>query len=177
MNNICEYPLINFNPQYKKSNSIKSFTRESMKRPNTQQFKFNKSTNNIITNNEEFKYATHNNFFGGSKIANFAEDEVIDTVENEKDISVLFKKTGHINNLGECAIKFYIENKEFKICIRNGEKVYYIEIDKVDEIMKMQNLYRSYDQIVENLVYDNDEINFIQKINNFIEYKTKVIDS
>ncbi len=36
----------------------------------------------------------------------------------------------------------------------------------------MQNLYTNYDQIIENLIFFNDEVNLIQNINIFIEYVT-----
>jgi len=177
MNNICEYPVLNFNPHLKKMSSIRSMSKpNNSKRPNTQYnpVKNEKSFNNILPSNEDIKYSTHNNFYRGSN--NIRNDRLYTESiekEKEKDENILYKRKGmFIKEFGPCDVKFYIENKEFKILVTKEEISYFIEIDRIEDIMKMQNLYRNYDQIIENLMFENDEINFIQQKDNFIEYKT-----
>jgi len=143
------------------------------KRPNTQytHFKNEKSFNNILPSSEDVKYSTHNNFYRGNNIR--PDRLYTESVEKEKEENILYKKKGiFIKEFGPCDVKFYIENKEFKICVKKEENIYFIEIDRIEDIMKMQNLYRNYDQIINNLVFENEEINFVQQKDNFIEYKT-----
>ena len=110
MSNICAYPLLNFNPYYRSNSMNNIINKEINNRPNTQS-KFRMSENTLFNNKEEFKNSTHNNFYRtNNKLPNI-DDEITDIVGT--DTQTLYMKRNNIKNLGECEVKFCIENNVY----------------------------------------------------------------
>jgi len=66
--------------------------------------------------------------------------------------------------LGLCKITFYVEDKKFIIsAVDDCDNKKLIIIEKIEEIMKMQNIYKNYDQMIGDLVYKNNLLVFSEK--------------
>jgi len=54
----------------------------------------------------------------------------------------------------------------------NNDKVYYLEFDESEEIMKMQQYYKNYDELLKDIVYVNEEVNIAERLVflNYVKY-------
>lgn len=108
MTNICEYPMLNFNPNYK-NNSLNNILNIYKHRPRTQS-KFKSPYN--INHTEEIRNSTQSNFY--KPLEKIKEKEENTFIRDEtSDSNILYKKLTEIKNLGTCEIKFFIENKVY----------------------------------------------------------------
>ena len=72
-----------------------------------------------------------------------------------KNQILLFYKSSFFQDLLQCQVKFYLENKKFVIQVTpedtEMEDSYYLIFEGANEIMKMKSVYRNYDDIITNL--------------------------
>jgi len=45
----------------------------------------------------------------------------------------------------------------------DSDKSYYIKIESIEEIMKMQNFYKNYDQMISDMIYEDNSLRFSNK--------------
>jgi len=63
--------------------------------------------------------------------------------------------------------------KKFIICVVDDcENKNFIVIEKIEEILKMQNIYKNYDQMIGDLEYKGGLLKFTENTVDAIEYKS-----
>jgi len=76
----------------------------------------------------------------------------------------LFTKIAKIQGLGLCQLSFYVEDKKFIICAINDlNQSYFIKIESIEEIMKLQNFYKNYDQMIVDIIYEESMLKLHNK--------------
>jgi hypothetical protein len=108
MTNICEFPMLNFNPNYK-NNTLTNIINKSKSRPRTQS-KFKCPFN--INQTEEAKNTTQSTFYKPLEKINEKEEKPCIKEEMFAQ-NILYKKFTEVKNLGICDVIFYIENKGY----------------------------------------------------------------
>lgn len=107
----------------------------------------------VISNQKELMNKTYN---PQSNNKNNSKNKSKKTNSNNEknNQKVMCSKTMFLQDLLQCNVKFYLENKMFVISIQpieNSNEKYFLVFKNVDEINKMKKVYSSYEDITHDL--------------------------
>lgn len=158
---ICEFPEVESN--------LKNSTVENFYSNYTTYGNFNNNYKNNTSNNAYSK--TSNNFYNSNNNKNTKLKKLdlpaynktqqnnynnnTEKLSNKKGVVSLYFKSFFFQDLLQCRVSFYLESKKFvikvKTCDTEEEDCYYLIFEGAEEIMKMKSVYKSYDDIVNDL--------------------------
>lgn len=122
------------------------------------------------TNKSKFSQATKtmNNFYKSK------ENPSSPDKKTEQELSkVVYSRKAYINKLGLVDIVFIINDNKFFITVDplgTLKYVFTIVFYNEYEINKLQSLYKNYEQVIHDIVYDGISINFSKKIKKHLNY-------
>lgn len=157
--NICEFPEINMKGQTE-HNFLNSQNKSDMSNEH--------NYNNSLPSLQNKSKTMYNQGFGLNKDNQvksstfYSQKKQIkgnnkggDLFKPNKNQILLFYKSSFFQDLLQCQVKFYLENKKFVIQVTpedtEMEDSYYLIFEGANEIMKMKSVYRNYDDIITNL--------------------------
>ena len=187
-NNICEYPPINslkkkpIDIYVNKDNTFNKLIKTSRYSNNNNNSLLEKSiynNNNIDRASKtqvDFKTSINNTNYNRTFYKTSSEEKPV-LLDNQ---ILLFYKSAFFQDLFYCKFIFFIENKKIAISIGPKDKLntrYFIIIEGCEQVMKMKEYYKKYEDIIENLDHSiKNDLIYIKKNEGLLNYISIYID-
>lgn len=111
---------------------------------------------------------------------NFSNSTKINKKPDKRGVVSLYYKSFFFQDLLQCQVTFFLQSKKFIIKIKTSdtetEDCYYLIFEGAEEIMKMKSIYKSYDDIVNDLDHNvHSDLVLIKNVNFSSSYVSSII--